>query len=107
MLKDKKPMLKSSKKPSEDSSSEEQRVREKKVEESSSSEIPKRRNLKPRCLAIKLKAAEDVAKESERPVLTQRGEDDTEAVEIYVVKNDVLEAELKKTKTFLAATKKV
>ena len=75
MLKNKKSMLKSSKKPSEGSSSEDQRIREKKVEESSSSEIPKGRNLKPRCLTIKLKAAEDVAKESERPVLTERGED--------------------------------
>ena len=75
MLKDKKSTLKSTKKPQEDSSSEEQRVRQKKVEESSSSEIPKRRNLKPRCLMIKLKSATEVAQEGERPVLAERRED--------------------------------
>ena len=35
----------------------------------------KKRNLKPRCIAIRLKTADEVAKEGERPVLTERGED--------------------------------
>ena len=75
MLKEKKSTLKPIKKPQEDSSSEEQRVRQKKIEDSSSSEIPKRRNMKPRCLMIRLRSAREVAEEGERPVLTERRED--------------------------------
>ena len=75
MLKEKKSTLKPVKKPAEDSSSEEQRVRQKKIEDSSSSEIPKKRNMKPRCLMIRLRSAREVAEEGERPVLTERGGD--------------------------------
>ena len=74
MLKEKKSALKPVKKPKEDSSSEERRVRQKKYE-SSSSEVPmKRRNLKPRCLMIRLKSVERERTREERPVLTERGE---------------------------------
>ena len=75
MLKEKKSTFKPVKKPQEDSSSEEQRVRQKKFGDSSSSEIPKRRNMKPRCLMIRLRSAREVAEEGERPVLTERRED--------------------------------
>jgi hypothetical protein len=73
MLKEKKSTLKPIKKPQEDSSSEKQRVRQKKIEDSSSSEIPKRMNMKARCIMIRLRSAREVAEEGERPVLTERG----------------------------------
>ena len=73
MLKEKKSPFKPIKKPQKDSSSEGQRVRQKKSEDSSSSEIPKRRNMKPRCLMIRVRSAREVAEEGERPILTERG----------------------------------
>ena len=96
MLKEKKSTLKPTKKPQEDSSSEEQRVRQKKIEDSSSSEIPKRRNFKPRCIMIRLRSAREVAEEGERPVLTERREDAPIATpEVEAKEND--ESKVEKT----------